>query len=238
MRDGKAAKSALADLEGEIAQAPSKRNGQRVMLSEQDAAERKAPVKGANYDMSRFTRSRVAVNAFVSKVFTQSRIGTNRSKVGQDGLIIGHHNRKMSDFAGTLLYTAPETLLRAGCDTRSEVFSFGVLIYELFKGVPIACMYESENQVHMHVKKILDGWRPVIPTVWPNEIRSLVSVSKDITSTHILSSSPPPCSTKHSSFIHSSFSQHVTTTNHRMKTTTTALLGTSTGGPTRLPNDH
>jgi hypothetical protein len=51
-------------------------------------------------------------------------------------------------FVVSFSFPLSELLRAAGSATvKSEVFSFGVVCYELFRGVPMAFLYNNENQV-------------------------------------------------------------------------------------------
>lgn len=102
---------------------------------------------------------RSKLGAFASRVLGGTRFFGSRAMQQQAQL----ENQAISDFAGTYLYAAPEVLQRKNSDFASEVFSFAILIYELFRGVPFALVYQSENDVQSHLDRIVAGWRPEIP---------------------------------------------------------------------------
>ncbi|MFD0345602.1 protein kinase [Kitasatospora aburaviensis] len=63
--------------------------------------------------------------------------GTGEAKVADFGLaqhIRIEGGRFASARGGTWAYAAPEVLRREPCDTRADIFSFGVLLYEAFTG--------------------------------------------------------------------------------------------------------
>lgn len=82
----------------------------------------------------------------------------------------------LSEFAGTLLYTAPEVLVNQKSGSKGDAFSYGVCLYELMYGTPFSVKYQNEMQVDEHVRRILAGWRPELNySKWHPELCGLVS---------------------------------------------------------------
>ncbi|KAL0227061.1 hypothetical protein P9112_014385 [Eukaryota sp. TZLM1-RC] len=95
-------------------------------------------------------------------------------------LLFSDNTTKLSDFT-TLhfqqqsdtqlsLYTAPETIKSNQLTSKSNVFSFGLLMYELFTGK--RAYIGNTNQ---YILSVVEGKRPVLGTDVPKEIKSLIT---------------------------------------------------------------
>lgn len=102
-------------------------------------------------------------NRFLARFRGSSRaVGSrlHRSKfLGSRARMGGGQAGLFTHFAGTVLYSAPESLKSNVFTPKSEVFSYGMLIYELWKGCPHSLVYQSQEQVDEHIDKIVKGTR-------------------------------------------------------------------------------
>jgi len=80
---------------------------------------------------------------------------------------------------GSLMYMSPELIKGGTYNEKVDVFSFGVMMYEMFTGRLLACRGEfmtgDEATVTAYVRARAEGARERIPTRWPPELRQLVA---------------------------------------------------------------
>ncbi|GBF88370.1 hypothetical protein Rsub_01082 [Raphidocelis subcapitata] len=105
--------------------------------------------------------------------------GTNprgwTAKVGDFGLSIriDPGATHISDlFAGTITHMAPETLDRGRVSRASDVYAFGVLLYELYTGEPA---FRNVARAMLGYEIVKLGRRPVFPDHTPAEYRALAT---------------------------------------------------------------
>lgn len=68
--------------------------------------------------------------------------------------------------AGSLRYMSPETIMAKGCDQRSDVYSFGLLLYET---VTLSKPYTHLTQRALFIRKVVDqNYRPPFRRVVPS----------------------------------------------------------------------
>eukprot|EP00727_Mastigamoeba_balamuthi_P012937 m51a1_g8266 putative serine threonine kinase (1615) ;mRNA; r:28556-34364 len=81
-------------------------------------------------------------------------------------------NSKSRDSAiGSLFWTAPEVLSGAPCTTKSDVFSFGVIIWET---ITRATPYDEMNPHYVAQKVLESALRPTISVNFPRPLQSLM----------------------------------------------------------------
>jgi len=68
---------------------------------------------------------------------------------------------------GILPYVAPEVLNKKGCSQASDIYSFGILIYKIFTGLPPYAVYNKKINGYEEIPhdfdlatKICKGLRP------------------------------------------------------------------------------
>lgn len=75
---------------------------------------------------------------------------------------------------GTVAYVSPEVVMRGHCDERSDLYSFGIVLFEMLTG----CQpFTGEQPVHVafqHVHEDIPAPSSLVPTV-PRELDSLVT---------------------------------------------------------------
>jgi serine/threonine protein kinase len=86
----------------------------------------------------------------------------------------------MKGTAGSLKYIAPENILGNGCYFLGDVYSFGVLLWELLSSldIPFGNMSSHEYQVEVAV----EGYRPNVPRVGaavPKSVKVLIQDCSD-----------------------------------------------------------
>jgi serine/threonine protein kinase len=86
---------------------------------------------------------------------------------------------KMTGQTGAFCYMAPEVLLADPYNEKVDVFSIGVIIYEVFSKRLVGADYLNavgwdESEAHAH--KVAAGFRPPFPAFIPEEIRQLIDL--------------------------------------------------------------
>ncbi|KAK8872006.1 hypothetical protein M9Y10_007760 [Tritrichomonas musculus] len=64
---------------------------------------------------------------------------------------------------GTIEYMAPEVIDGEGFNTKADVYSFGILMYEVVTGLRAYCNNKKELDIFRFMRKIKDGMRPEFP---------------------------------------------------------------------------
>merc|ERR1712093_400893 len=74
---------------------------------------------------------------------------------------------------GSPFYMAPEVLLGRGCDAKADVYSFGILLWEMYtREKPWHDMFEDEDEL---IAAVCDEEeRPKIPADCPPALRDLI----------------------------------------------------------------
>ena len=84
---------------------------------------------------------------------------------------------------GSPLYMAPEVFRPQESDQDSntfvydetaDVFSFGVILCEVFRRECRESFMQSEQDVRKYTVKVADGWRPELPKQWPVELKQII----------------------------------------------------------------
>lgn len=78
---------------------------------------------------------------------------------------------------GSLMYMAPEVLRNQRYDEKVDVFSYGVIFYELLKGhTLLSTLPKSATIVDVKhfASEVADGYRMPIPEEWPQPIKKLI----------------------------------------------------------------
>ncbi len=86
--------------------------------------------------------------------------GVAKSLHGKLGTVTAH--TQIGSFVGTPVYSSPEQLLghRANVDTRADVYSMGVVLYELLSGVTPYAEKELSNKSPLELAKLLSSGDP------------------------------------------------------------------------------
>eukprot|EP01103_Thecamoeba_quadrilineata_P002608 TRINITY_DN12532_c0_g1_i1.p1 TRINITY_DN12532_c0_g1~~TRINITY_DN12532_c0_g1_i1.p1 ORF type:complete len:1455 (-),score=289.90 TRINITY_DN12532_c0_g1_i1:82-4404(-) len=71
---------------------------------------------------------------------------------------------------GSLLWTSPEILRRGKPSTKSDVYSFAIILWELLTWRD---PYEGDNPLHIALA-VVSGFRPAVPGDWPPQLQKLV----------------------------------------------------------------
>ncbi|OHS94246.1 hypothetical protein TRFO_39576 [Tritrichomonas foetus] len=76
------------------------------------------------------------------------------------------------DFGGTPLYLAPEVIRRDEFNEKVDVYSYGVILFQVMTGIrPFA----DESNIENLMIRVADGERPEIPENVPKELTNLIS---------------------------------------------------------------
>lgn len=78
---------------------------------------------------------------------------------------------------GSLLYMAPEVLGGTPYNEKADVFSFAIVIFELFHKSTMFSIVSnagSARDVELHALRVMGGYRPPLPATWPTDIKSLI----------------------------------------------------------------
>lgn len=83
------------------------------------------------------------------------------------------HMLQENEIAGSLRYMAPEVALGHGSTFASDIYSFGVLLWELCT-LQRAFQKHSSSSEHFREKVIVGGWRPPVSSIKSAALRRLV----------------------------------------------------------------
>lgn len=90
----------------------------------------------------------------------------DQSERTKDGLY------KMTGRAGSRMYMAPEVCLCKPYDLTADVYSFGILLWQVFSLKEPFAKYTLADHMEMVVKK---GYRPPKGSSWPKSIKNLMT---------------------------------------------------------------
>eukprot|EP00727_Mastigamoeba_balamuthi_P005677 m51a1_g1729 putative serine threonine kinase (1689) ;mRNA; f:135134-146420 len=88
---------------------------------------------------------------------------------------VGDSHKDSAAVIGTIFWTAPEVLGGADCTTKSDVYSFAVIVWEIMtREVP----YEELNPHTVHLRVVNEGLRPLLETrKFPGPVQELVAAA-------------------------------------------------------------
>jgi serine/threonine protein kinase len=79
---------------------------------------------------------------------------------------------------GSLMYMSPEVLTGHQYNEKIDVFSFGIILYELLSGVVVAgrvAMEGEHEQLLDYARQVANGHREPLPSYWPSVVKQLIS---------------------------------------------------------------
>jgi serine/threonine protein kinase len=120
-------------------------------------------------------------NNIVLRDLKPSNIGFDKSgclKLFDLGLAREIHTIGESDVAGTMNYIAPEILLRRKATLKSDIYSFGILLWEL---ITLKRAFKKFSGCPMQFKEnvLVGSWRPSLSTIPSKALRQLINVCWD-----------------------------------------------------------
>ncbi|GMI37975.1 hypothetical protein TrRE_jg13433 [Triparma retinervis] len=102
-------------------------------------------------------------NVLVSKGFTLKIADFGESRRRHKTFVLENMEDHTMSQAGTLLFMAPEMLTERDYDIKVDVYSFSILLVELFNNGDLINFYNSAPALVMH--KVIGGWRPSLEPV-------------------------------------------------------------------------
>lgn len=148
-------------------------------------------------------------NDIVLRDLKPANVGFDKSgclKLFDLGLAREIHTIGVSGIAGTLNYMAPEILLGRKATLKSDIYSFGILLWELISGKRAFKKFSS-NPMQFKENVLIGAWRPSLATIPSAALRQLINdcwdadpeKRPDITKVlEVLNMEDPPCSPKKS----------------------------------------
>jgi len=84
--------------------------------------------------------------------------------------------KQLSGQTGSFMYMSPEMFKSEAYDEKVDVFSFGVMMYELFHRYLMVCAISGTGDTPSdYAQQISDGYRPPIGEKWPPEFCKLLT---------------------------------------------------------------
>lgn len=83
----------------------------------------------------------------------------------------------LTGMTGAYIYMAPEVLHSKCYDQSVDVFSFGVIMFELFSRMLLCAQYSNRVDIDEslgHAERVAAGWRPPFPAFIPEVITKLI----------------------------------------------------------------
>lgn len=84
----------------------------------------------------------------------------------------------MTGRAGSLLYMAPEVIMRMNYDEKVDIFSFGTVMYELLQKNVLMVFVSASGcfeDMERYAQSVAEGHRPYIPDFWPPGAKALIA---------------------------------------------------------------
>ena len=78
---------------------------------------------------------------------------------------------QMTGFTGTLRYMAPEVALSHRYNEKVDVYSFGILLWQMLTGLT---PFKSVQKQDFLSEVVKGGMRPIIDSIWPLELSCLI----------------------------------------------------------------
>ena len=85
---------------------------------------------------------------------------------------------KLTGRAGSLLYMAPEVIMHLKYDEKVDIFSFGIMMYELLQKNVLMVFVSASGcleELERYAQSVAEGYRPYIPDFWPPGAKALIA---------------------------------------------------------------
>lgn len=89
----------------------------------------------------------------------------------------GDNRAEMTGRTGSLMYMAPEVFKNSPYNEKVDVFSYGVILYELFQSYMMLCAISIQGtpeEVELYAEKVSEGYRPTMHSWLPQSLRDLI----------------------------------------------------------------